>query len=118
MKEKVPLGNPFIGEPRGGRPTKGGGQKASSCGHCPSTLSQRCGGCAKEVDSGGESKKGGRRWPTGHRSLADRPFLASNQSVFSSSTLSCAYHTRSTDQKHQKKSKFLSSFSNVLFIYF
>jgi hypothetical protein len=24
MKEKAPLGIPFIGEPRGGRPTKGG----------------------------------------------------------------------------------------------
>jgi hypothetical protein len=47
MKEKGPLGNPFIGEPRGGR-------AASACGHCPSTLSQRCGGGAKEVDSGGE----------------------------------------------------------------
>jgi hypothetical protein len=63
MKEKAPLGNPFIGELRGGRP-------ASPCGHCPSTLSQRCGGWAEEVDSGGERKKRERRWPAGHQSLA------------------------------------------------
>jgi hypothetical protein len=39
MKEKAPLGNPFIGEPRGGRPANGGGRAVSSCGHCPSPLS-------------------------------------------------------------------------------
>jgi hypothetical protein len=44
MKEKAPLGNPFIGEPRGGQQTKDGGRAASPCGHGPSTLSQRCGG--------------------------------------------------------------------------
>jgi hypothetical protein len=44
MKEKAPLGNPFIGEPRGGRPAKYGGWAASPFGHCPSTLSQRSGG--------------------------------------------------------------------------
>jgi hypothetical protein len=33
MKEKVPLDNPFIGEPRGGR-------AASSCGQSPSILSK------------------------------------------------------------------------------
>jgi hypothetical protein len=71
MKEKAPLGNPFIGEPRGGRPAKYGGWAASPCGHCPSTLSQRCGDSAKEVDSGGERKKRGRRWPAGHQSLTD-----------------------------------------------
>jgi hypothetical protein len=59
MEEEAPLGNPFIGEPRGGR-------AASPCGHCPSTLSQRCGGSAKEGDNGGERRKGGRRWLTGH----------------------------------------------------
>jgi hypothetical protein len=53
MKEKAPLGIPFIGEPRGG-------QEASPCGHCPTTLSQRCGRLAKEGDSGGEMRKGGR----------------------------------------------------------
>jgi hypothetical protein len=40
MKEEAPLGNAFIGEPRGGRPAKDGGRAASPCGHCPSTLSQ------------------------------------------------------------------------------
>jgi hypothetical protein len=40
VKEETPLGNPFIGEPRGGRPAKDGGRAASPCGHCPSTLSQ------------------------------------------------------------------------------
>jgi hypothetical protein len=44
MKEKAPIGNPFIGEPTGGRPVKDGGQAASPGGHFPSTLSQRCGG--------------------------------------------------------------------------
>jgi hypothetical protein len=44
MKEKAPLGNPFIGKPRGGRPTKYGGRAASPCEHCPSTLSQMGGG--------------------------------------------------------------------------
>jgi hypothetical protein len=81
MKEKAPLGNLFIGEPRGSRP-------ASRCGHCPSTLSQRCGGYAKGVDSGGERKKGERRWPAGHQSLVDRPFLTSTQPLLSSSTSS------------------------------
>jgi hypothetical protein len=66
MKEEAPLGNPFIGEPRGGRPAKDGGWAASPCGQSPSILSQRCGGRAKEGDSGGEWRKGGRRWPTGH----------------------------------------------------
>jgi hypothetical protein len=39
----------------------------------PLYIAQRCGGCAKEADSGGERKKGGRRWllatilwPTSH----------------------------------------------------
>jgi hypothetical protein len=36
MKEEAPLGNPFIGELRGGRPAKYGGWAASPCGHCPS----------------------------------------------------------------------------------
>jgi hypothetical protein len=44
MKVKAPLGNPFIGEPRGGLSAKDGGRAANPCGHCPSTLSQRCGG--------------------------------------------------------------------------
>jgi hypothetical protein len=41
MKEEAPLGNPFIREPRGGRPAKDGGQAASPCGQSPSILSQR-----------------------------------------------------------------------------
>jgi hypothetical protein len=35
MKEEAPLGNPFIGEPRGGRAAKDGGQAASLCGQYP-----------------------------------------------------------------------------------
>jgi hypothetical protein len=35
MKEKAPLGNPFIGETRGGRLAKYGGRAASQSGHCP-----------------------------------------------------------------------------------
>jgi hypothetical protein len=53
MKQKAPLGNPFTGEPKGGQTTKHGGRAARPCGRCPSTLSQRCGVSAKEVDSGG-----------------------------------------------------------------
>jgi hypothetical protein len=30
--EEVPLGNPFIGEPRGGRPAKDGDRVANPCG--------------------------------------------------------------------------------------
>jgi hypothetical protein len=44
MKEEAPLGSPFIGELRGGRLAKDGGQAASPCVHCPSTLFQKCGG--------------------------------------------------------------------------
>jgi hypothetical protein len=44
-----------------------------------------------------------------------RPCLASTQSLHSSSTSSCSYHAHSTNQKHQKQSKFLSSFSKFLF---
>jgi hypothetical protein len=57
MKEEAPLGNPFIGEPRGGRPAKEGGWVASPCGHCPSTLSQCDGGSGKEEGSGEERRK-------------------------------------------------------------
>jgi hypothetical protein len=96
MKEEAPIGNPFIGEPKGGWPAKDAGQAASLCGHCPSTLSKRCGDRAKGVDSGG------RRWPTNHQSLTDRPCLTSTQFLLSSSTSSCSYHAHSTDQKHQK----------------
>jgi hypothetical protein len=46
--------------------------------------------------------KGGRRLSVGHQSLADRPCLASTQSLLSSSTSSCSYHAHSTNQKHQK----------------
>jgi hypothetical protein len=35
MKEEAPLGNPFIGEPKGDWPAKDGGRAASSCGKCP-----------------------------------------------------------------------------------
>jgi hypothetical protein len=34
MKEKDPLGNPFIGEPKGVQPAKYGGWAANPCGHC------------------------------------------------------------------------------------
>jgi hypothetical protein len=63
-------------------------------------------------------RKGERRWPADHQSLADQPCLASTQSLLLSSTSSCSYHAHSTDRKHQKESQFLSSFLKVLFIYF
>jgi hypothetical protein len=44
MEDEAPLGNPFIGEPRGGWPAKDGGGAASPFGQSPSILSQRCGG--------------------------------------------------------------------------
>jgi hypothetical protein len=39
MKEKAPLGNTFIGEPRGGRLAKDGGRAVSRCGQSSSILS-------------------------------------------------------------------------------
>jgi hypothetical protein len=56
--------------------------------------------------------------PASHQSLADQPCLAFTQPLLSSSTSSCSYYAHSTDQKYQKESKFLSSFSKVLFIIF
>jgi hypothetical protein len=44
--------------------------------------------------------------------------LASIQHLLSSSTSSYSYLAHSTNQKHQKQSKFLPSFSKVLFAYF
>jgi hypothetical protein len=44
MKEKAPHGNPFIGEPRGGWPAKGGGRAVSPCGQSPSIISESGGG--------------------------------------------------------------------------
>jgi hypothetical protein len=35
MKEEALLGNPFIGEPRGGRSAKDGGRAAIPCGQSP-----------------------------------------------------------------------------------
>jgi hypothetical protein len=61
--------------------------------------------------------KGGRRWLAGNHSLADRPCLVATQSLLLSSTSSCSYRTHSTDQKHQKQSKFLSSFSKVFYLF-
>jgi hypothetical protein len=57
-------------------------------------------------------------WLADHQSLADWPCLASTQSQLSSSTSSCSYHAHSTDQKHQKQSKFLSSFFQSSFYLF
>jgi hypothetical protein len=35
MKEETPLGNPFIGEPRGGRPAKDGGRGLAHVAKAP-----------------------------------------------------------------------------------
>jgi hypothetical protein len=51
MKDEAPLGSPFIGGPRCGRPAKVGGQAANPCGQKLSNLSPRCGGLDKEEDS-------------------------------------------------------------------
>jgi hypothetical protein len=104
MKEESPIGNPFIGEPRGGRPAKDGGRVASHVASapklCPKVMVVEL---KREIVEGKEERrKGGRRWSIGHQSLADRPCLASTQSLLSSSTSSCSYHAHSTDQKHQK----------------
>jgi hypothetical protein len=65
MKEEAPLGNPFIGEPRGGRPAKDGGRMASPCGHCPSTLPKGVVVALKrQIVEGKERKEGeGGCWP-------------------------------------------------------
>jgi hypothetical protein len=44
MKDETPLGSPFIGQPRCGRPAKVGGRAARPCGQMLSNLSPRCGG--------------------------------------------------------------------------
>jgi hypothetical protein len=59
-----------------------------------------------------------RRWPAGHRYLVRRPHLASTQLPLSFFTTFCSSHAHSTDQKHQKYSKFPSSFSKLIFISF
>jgi hypothetical protein len=70
MKEKAPLGNPFIWEPRGGWVT-------SPCGHCPSTLSQRCVvvDLKREIveGKGGQEGEGGRRKEDRREKVAGRP---------------------------------------------
>jgi hypothetical protein len=71
----------------------------------------------RKIIEGNEGKKG-ERWLAGHKSLAERPLLASTQLSLSFFTTSCSSHAHSTDQKHQKQSKFPSSFSKVLFISF
>jgi hypothetical protein len=73
MKEEAPLGNPFIGEPRGGRSTKDGGRPASPYGHSPPLCPK---GVVIELKSeivegkGGKEEQGGRLatnlWLTGH----------------------------------------------------
>jgi hypothetical protein len=70
----------------------------------------------REIVEGKEGKEGecGR---LATNLLANQPCLASTQSLLSASTLSCSSQAQSSDQKHQKQSQFLSSFSKVLFIY-
>jgi hypothetical protein len=65
MKDEAPIGSPFIGEPRCGRPVNLGGRAASPCGQKLSNLSPRCGGWIKgKIVEGKEGKRGG-RWPAG-----------------------------------------------------
>jgi hypothetical protein len=73
MKEEAPLSNPFIREPRGGRPAKDRGWPTRPCGQSPSILSQGCGGWAKREiveGKGGNEGEGGRPttnlWLTSH----------------------------------------------------
>jgi hypothetical protein len=62
MKDKAPLGKPFIGEPRCGRPAKDGGRVVSPC-----VVELK-----REIVEGkvGKEGEGGRLatnlWPTGH----------------------------------------------------
>jgi hypothetical protein len=56
MKEEAPLGNPFIGEPRGGWLAKGGGRTTSPCGQNPSIISQSGGGGGKGEKGGGDGR--------------------------------------------------------------
>jgi hypothetical protein len=73
MKDLAPLGNPFIGEPRGGHPAKDGGCAASHVAIAPPL----CPKCVvvelkREIveGKGGKEGEGGRPitnlWPTGH----------------------------------------------------
>jgi hypothetical protein len=69
MKDEVPLGIPFIGEPRCGRLAKVGGPAASPCGQkspiCPQGAVVEI---KRNIVEGKKGKRGG-RWPTGHNSL-------------------------------------------------
>jgi hypothetical protein len=67
MKKEALLGNPFIGEPRGGRLTKDNGRATSSCGPKGVVVELN-----REImeEKGGKEREGGRSatniWPTGH----------------------------------------------------
>jgi hypothetical protein len=99
MKEEAALGNPFIGEARGGRPAKDGDWATSPCGQSPPFCPK---GVVVELKREIVEGKGGRRWPAGHKSLANRACLASTRFLLSSSTSSCSSHAHSIDQKHPK----------------
>jgi hypothetical protein len=58
MKETVPLGNPFIREPRGGRPTKDGGRAAAHVASAPKFCPK---GVVVELKRKIVEGKGGRR---------------------------------------------------------
>jgi hypothetical protein len=94
MKDEVPLGSSFIGEPWCGRPA----HVAKSSPVCPQGAVVEIKGKIVEEKEG---KRGG-RWPAGHRYLAGQPHLASTQLPLSFFTTSCSSHAHSTDQKHQK----------------
>jgi hypothetical protein len=119
MKEEVSLGNPFIGEQRGGRPAKYGSWAASPCGHCPSTLSQRYGGSAKVVDSGGESKKGGEGGrPATNLWLTDHAWPPLNPYFHSPLHLAPIMLTLLTKSIKSKANSFHPFPKFLLFIYF
>jgi hypothetical protein len=69
MKEEAPLGNPFIGEPRGGRPAKDGGHVAKAPPFCPKCVVVEL---KREIveGKGGKEGEGGRSatnlWSTNH----------------------------------------------------
>jgi hypothetical protein len=65
MKEEAPLGNPFIGEPRGGRLAKG---RPDHVAKAPPFSPK---GVVVELKREIVEGKGGRWLPTGHQSLAD-----------------------------------------------
>jgi hypothetical protein len=72
-----------------------------------------------EGDNRGKRRKGGRRLPVSHQSLADQPCLASTQSLLSSSTSLAAIMLTRLTKSIKSKANFFHPFPKFfLFLFF